>query len=993
MSFFSKARAAFKDQVQGQAWDNLAKLEKWAKETETSALGHTFSIQRHKETPLTGLWSRLFPKKASVQETFADLSGALEDIQKAISELPEDQKPEKIKALKTIYGKIEKLWLEQSKDTSIPGLIQANDLLEAYNTAFRASSPIKLGDLHRIKASPPNPAQANKIEAATKAPLAAAAEVTDATIVLAEYQKLATITKKVQERKEKGAITKEEIAKLIAEEDLHIEPAPMGKMIDLLYRHQFPGRLELEKVVTQIAAWRWGTGAKVRSVEKTVKFFKNLHIDLWMEIGGELYSFSELFGYKLRDPKSYHESFTRSLTEEAKELIFEKTGYRDLQAAVRETLGNPNAQVICSNAFSRITVINCPAGSVDVPRSIRGKILDIIRELVLADTLTTKHPYTIHGMLGGFSTDPPDNLDETTFTDAELQGQLLGLITSFLDNHDATMVVQRLAPADTHHYYAPADSKVLSRTESCAVLQREIRERETLGTKLTPKEQRQLEQLHLLLDHFTAMEAINGKQATINIAGSTLGSVSTKAVSQEPGILATNDRKIMMVQHKDGSIAIHTFIGASAVNNVGVTATTTSSKAGGDFGWMSFGALKKAIGDWITAAQAQKAQPLSAQKFSIGAFINSIVRAVTGLIDRIRGKNEDPTRGIGIIPQTELGPEAGAGAGVEFEAGGSTVVSIYLKRNYLVLEPIEQFLEVGAEETEKAGLSKTIEIQCRLGDPLATPVMYQTQKLIESLPKPLEGDPMTKLRLLRTQLEGLPSPRSSLAEKWFSILTMADPKTAENLEEIRSKVTRDDQYLLNQLIDHLQLTGMMHQATDLLSKPEVSSIADPLKKLQAFQTELQKSSSDPLAQKWLSIVAVADLSSATNLEQIRSRVPGADLDVLDRLINYLSKNAPASPKISQTATLIESLGIPLKGNPLTTLLLLQTKLETLPAPRLSLPQNLLSILNKADPVDAKDIETLRSKLTGDDLYMLDQLIHYLSKNQSMSQVIRDEIDH
>ena len=149
----------------------------------------------------------------------------------------------------------------------------------------------------------------------------------------------------------------------------------MGKMIDLLYRHQFVGRHELEKLITQIAKWKFRSEKPVQNVLKTVKFFKKLHIDLWMDIGGELYSFKELFGYDLRTPKSYHESFTRSITPEIQEKILDKTGYRALQKTVREDMKDGSSQVISADAFSRVSVKENSVGSIDAPQSIRGKVL------------------------------------------------------------------------------------------------------------------------------------------------------------------------------------------------------------------------------------------------------------------------------------------------------------------------------------------------------------------------------------------------------------------------------------------------------------------------------------------------------------------------------------------------------------------------------------------------------------------------------------------
>ena len=126
-------------------------------------------------------------------------------------------------------------------------------------------------------------------------------------------------------------------------------------MIDALYRHRFTGRLQMEKTVTKIAGWLHGA-SKLHDVLNTVKFFRNLHADLWMEIGGGVYSFSELFGYELREAKSHNASFKRSLTEQAREQILAESGYTAERDRVQTKLQDPRAQVVCANAFSRVTV-------------------------------------------------------------------------------------------------------------------------------------------------------------------------------------------------------------------------------------------------------------------------------------------------------------------------------------------------------------------------------------------------------------------------------------------------------------------------------------------------------------------------------------------------------------------------------------------------------------------------------------------------------------
>ena len=80
-----------------------------------------------------------------------------------------------------------------------------------------------------------------------------------------------------------------------------------------------------------------------------------------------------------------------------------------------------------------------------------------------------------------------------------------------------------------------------------------------------------------------------------------------------------------MVQHNDGSIAIQVFIGASAVNSVGVTQTAGPITVGTSIGTMSFGTRE--AGDWIKAKTGERAAPPQPQKPSlVTRFLNSVTR-------------------------------------------------------------------------------------------------------------------------------------------------------------------------------------------------------------------------------------------------------------------------------------------------------------------------------------------------------------------------------
>jgi phosphatidylserine decarboxylase len=792
----------------------LDKLSQWAHgATKNVVLGHVFSASPPpQERSLIKTLKGLFQRSSKKREEFAELATALTSIHQAIARLPEgEEKRQKIAVLSEVYDKIKREFDRSQADTSVAGLIRSSDLLEAYNTAFHPGSVVQGVPLHRIRTTIPNPQQAEKTERATKDAKKAVAEVGERAILLADYHKIEAITAKIAQAQAQGSpLSKKDIEQLVASADLHVEPAPMGKMIDILYRHRFAGQKELGAIVTQVAQWRYGSKTKTRDVEKTVAFFKNLHIDLWMEIGGELYSFSELFGYDLREQTTYHASFTRSLTESSKDLILEQSGYRQMQADVRHTIGE-KAQVVCSNSYSRNSLLEFKAGEADTARTIRGKVIDIELEEEgtehPAEAHVERHPFTLRGLLGGYCVQK----FSATPTDAECQGQLLGFMASMIDHHSVTAVVQRLAPADVHHYYATADGTVLNRQECCEVLQQEISERERLGAALTEEDRAQIEQLKELQAHFAAQGA-EGNASTINIAGSTLSSVSTKALRTDPGILASNDRKIMMVRHDDGTIAIHAFIGASAVNNVGVTATPGATKAGHDYGWMAMGQESKE--EFITERTGRPAaQPKPPEK-TITSMIRQALRAIINALSltkkpssaaqktEIEGKKgrkaSESGREITVVHEEGV-PSVDR---VGFAMGGSTVVSLYLSRDFHPIPPVRRFLDVGTREM-KGKLPESIEIQCHLGDPLATPVLYQTAQLMASL-EITSGTPLERLRLLHQKLKDPSfSPTTPLTRQWLDILDTALMPPSPDINAALGKVSGDKRYMLQQLVDYL----------------------------------------------------------------------------------------------------------------------------------------------------------------------------------------------
>ncbi|HXF29607.1 MAG TPA: phosphatidylserine decarboxylase, partial [Chlamydiales bacterium] len=224
--------------------------------------------------------------------------------------------------------------------------------------------------------------------------------------------------------------------------------------------------------------------------------------------------------------------------------------------------------------------------------------------------------------------------------------------------------------------------------------------------------------------------------STINIEG-TQRSVSTIALRYRPAILAQNDRKIMMVQHEDGTLAIHTFIGATGVNQVRVTAVAqeTLQSSGLDYGSMGFGSEDKSVG-WL------RKKPEGWHK---------------GLIDRIKnfffGKSNIPvasktsseqSSSIHLTPDRvkNIGDEAGT-----FAMGGSTVVSLYFKKDFVPTGQLSEWNQRANFTSTTARVNnhvqgapvpphiRQLEVRCNFGDPVAIPVGHAALKLFQDVLK------------------------------------------------------------------------------------------------------------------------------------------------------------------------------------------------------------------------------------------------------------------
>ena len=169
----------------------------------------------------------------------------------------------------------------------------------------------------------------------------------------------------------------------------------------------------------------------------------------------------------------------------------------------------------------------------------------------------------------------------------------------------------------------------------------------------------------------TLRNYLSEKRTTIDIYGGLIGnaSVQTGAVTNQPAILTQNDRKVMLFQHDDGSLSLHVFIGATGVNRVSVHQESIHMEQGEQQGDMGFGD------------------------------------------ETSRGKLRQGARKGG------------------FDKEGSTVISYYLRSDFIPLDSVKQAQEsVTYTQTvarkgisgqiEQVPLRKEVEILCQMGDPL-----------------------------------------------------------------------------------------------------------------------------------------------------------------------------------------------------------------------------------------------------------------------------------
>jgi phosphatidylserine decarboxylase len=350
---------------------------------------------------------------------------------------------------------------------------------------------------------------------------------------------------------------------------LLVEKVAAGHVVRQLYKHQNKkwGRGIHRVVGAVLTAWM-GKWAKkemqpgVVRTEKILQFFKHSNISVETAVPndkgeGELYAYSEIFQQDLRSETSIDRAFQRSMTEKSRRL-FLKSAYQ---------VGQTHSPII-SNSFCRLRMLELKAGQVGERFSIAGKLLG---------NNDPAKGFSVKNMLGfedGVKIDFPQR--EITPSRAHAADELYrACLVKAVDRTDATVVVQRLAPADIHHFVQPVEGEILELAEACKELKKMLK---TSGNR---QERAQLESL------IKYYEEEQEKRSCVRLRG-TQQSVSTLATTQS-NPLSQNDRKIQMIRHKDGQISIHFYIGALGVNNVQLSDDLGNRELGAGVGAMGFG--------------------------------------------------------------------------------------------------------------------------------------------------------------------------------------------------------------------------------------------------------------------------------------------------------------------------------------------------------------------------------------------------------------------
>lgn len=685
--------------------------------------GHVYSIApTSKENFLIRFFRFIFWRPKPIHyDSLRDLKPFFEQVLGNVKANP-SLKPHYAPLVSAAFENLRKLFEVYRHNQTIEGMLKRNDLLEAFSVACRRQDSLNeaLGiHIQRIAA----------VTIPIDAPAASFKRTSIPLIKLSHMQTAVKLMREAASRLNKAVteLTLSEAHEALGPLLMN-EQVPMGRVLDAMYGHGILRVDAVNRLATRIVGRR-NQNEKNVSARSIAKFLKSLNIPVEVELNKKLYAYSETYQKALREERSNDAAFRRDFRREIIDEILLKDA-NEVQNQINRTCGEGN--IIISNSYNRLRMHRIDRGREDEVKgrlggvharfNITGKMMSHSEKNQRAAKNERSYignfAFSIKNMLGSEDNRQTDFHHASEVVSKERMDcrqanrLLLDCMTNMIDREETTMIVQRLAPVDEHHFAAPVEGRVLSREESCRALQQLLEQRGS-----NPHE---LAQLRVLEQHFVSQTKEEREQATINIQG-TQSSVNTKALTTHSEILAQNDRKIMLMQHKDGAISVHAFIGATGVNMVDVTArpavgSVSSSPLGTDIGSMGFG------------DQPNKS-----------------------------GWQRGLASGASIQISSKAGNATGLGAGLgSFDQRGSTVVSLYFNRDIVPTNELEAFTRTVRYKVESLSLlsrirnvfcsiigrffgmkptlpfrvSRSIEAKAALGDVIALPKAYVALKAL-----------------------------------------------------------------------------------------------------------------------------------------------------------------------------------------------------------------------------------------------------------------------
>lgn len=686
--------------------------------------GHAYSIVTiPKYNGLVRFLRFLVRKPVKTTENLCRLKGFFDSVVLDITQDP-SKKERYAPLVASAFDGLKQLFEVYLKDKSSAGTLKCNDILEALSVVYRKKNSLnELLGLNIQRIPEPSTTMATPSFRHTSIPLVRFSDMTRA-IQLLEAAKNTTSGLTLNQ-------VQQQLQGLLLEENV-----PMGRLIDAMYRHDLHIH-SINKLLT------WVMGKKNRSKNVTalsiVKFLKRLNVIPYIALNQQLYAYSEVYKTELRKEPSNDAAFLRSFKDEISEEFFLKQA-RERQEEIYKTCGEGN--LIISNSFNRLRLhyitkndqaltSGHPKKGVHAKFNITGKMMSNSAQNRHAakheKSYTGKFAFSIKNMLGSednrsTAIDKPHLVVPESSLDAiTANRKLLDCMTNMIDRHDMTMIVQRLAPEDVHHFAFPVKGRLISKEECCKTLIEMLKK----TAQSNDYERVQLTELLHLFSKESDAEKANG---TVNIQG-TQCSVNPKALNQHSEILAQNDRRITMVRHEDDSVSIHAYVGATGVNSVDVTGKAgAENTAGVNVGSMGFGNISgKKL--W------QKGQA-------------KVLDAGTSRAVRCKSKTHI---------NRDAGKKGGLGESLgNFPKEGSTVVSLYFSKDMVPVDELHRFTHTvrykvtrnllltrirncfcvligkhfGMKKLSSFKVSRAIEVKASLGDVIGLPKIYVAVKAV-----------------------------------------------------------------------------------------------------------------------------------------------------------------------------------------------------------------------------------------------------------------------